>query len=353
MDVPTWAQPPCEMPPTPMPTPRPTRSPTPRPTRRPTPPPPPTRRPTSRPTPTPPPPTILPVCDLRVAPWERPPCRLVLPPCNPLLAPSQQAACQVKETEVPTQSPTMVSLLQSTSNGGCGSNGCEECEGDCDSDADCVGDLVCFQRTAFEFVRGCGGGGTGGENVFRVCSVPSILSSVVCWVPFEFDCSSEIFIAISHPFSSCGFSFSVPTPALSGWDYCAKELPPCDSFPEETSCTDGDARCASWASGGECQRNPSYMNTSCAKSCSICTPTERPPCRTAAPTMAPTLPLCDTTIPPWERPPCVDPLPPCQTNMELWEQAPCTPHWSVPLRPGQNPVLPSRSGGIGDSEDAW
>ena len=224
---------------------------------------------------------------------------------------------------------------------GCLGRGCLECEGDCDSDADCVGDLVCFQRTAFEFVRGCGGGGTGGENVFRVCSVPSILSSVVCWVPFEFDCSSEIFIAISHPFSSCGFSFSVPTPALSGWDYCAKELPPCDSFPEETSCTDGDARCASWASGGECQRNPSYMNTSCAKSCSICTPTERPPCRTAAPTMAPTLPLCDTTIPPWERPPCVDPLPPCQTNMELWEQAPCTPHWSEPLRPGEKPVLPS------------
>ena len=296
MDVPLYAQPPCEKPPTPVPTQRPT---TPIPTATPTLPPPPT---TSRPTPTPPPPTALPVCDLSVAPWNRPPCRLVLSPCNPLIPQSQQTACQVRETAVPTRAPTTsaptaaptASLLVSTGSDGCGSGGCEECEGQCEFDSDCAGDLVCFQRKALEHVRGCGSGGR------------------------------------------------------EGWDYCAKPLPPCDGFPEEAACTDRDQRCASWASGGECQRNPPYMNASCARSCARCSPTPRPPCSTAAPTLAPTssptgqLPLCDMAKAPWERPRCVEPLPPCNSSMQLWEQAPCTPHWSEPLRPGEKPVLPSK-----------
>ena len=32
-----------------------------------------------------------------------------------------------------------------------------ECEGDCDNDGDCAGDLVCFQRNGLESVPGCAG----------------------------------------------------------------------------------------------------------------------------------------------------------------------------------------------------
>lgn len=39
------------------------------------------------------------------------------------------------------------------------------CDGDCDRDADCAGDLECFERDGSESVPGCdGGGGTIGED---------------------------------------------------------------------------------------------------------------------------------------------------------------------------------------------
>ena len=40
---------------------------------------------------------------------------------------------------------------------GCGDALCGQCQGDCDSDGDCQGNLVCFQRTAYEAVPGCSG----------------------------------------------------------------------------------------------------------------------------------------------------------------------------------------------------
>ena len=33
------------------------------------------------------------------------------------------------------------------------------CEGECDSDLECMGDLVCFERTGFDNVPGCQGEG--------------------------------------------------------------------------------------------------------------------------------------------------------------------------------------------------
>lgn len=36
-------------------------------------------------------------------------------------------------------------------------------------------------------------------------------------------------------------------------------------------CTDDNADCASWASSGQCDLNPSYMYASCRKSCGKCT----------------------------------------------------------------------------------
>ena len=36
------------------------------------------------------------------------------------------------------------------------------------------------------------------------------------------------------------------------------------------SCTDKSQHCNYWARNGECQKNPSYMNESCRKSCNLC-----------------------------------------------------------------------------------
>ena len=35
---------------------------------------------------------------------------------------------------------------------------CDECQGDCDEDADCMAGLVCFQREDGESIPGCAGG---------------------------------------------------------------------------------------------------------------------------------------------------------------------------------------------------
>lgn len=44
----------------------------------------------------------------------------------------------------------------------------EACQGDCDTDDDCVGDLVCFQRKGLEPVPGCTGTGVSGTDYWCV-----------------------------------------------------------------------------------------------------------------------------------------------------------------------------------------
>ena len=48
-------------------------------------------------------------------------------------------------------------------NGDC-AGGCDECEGDCDNDDQCKGDLYCFKRDDFEDVPGCLGRGVRGKD---------------------------------------------------------------------------------------------------------------------------------------------------------------------------------------------
>ena len=38
------------------------------------------------------------------------------------------------------------------------------CEGDCDNNSECAGDLYCFQRSANEVVPGCVGAGVRGKD---------------------------------------------------------------------------------------------------------------------------------------------------------------------------------------------
>ena len=52
------------------------------------------------------------------------------------------------------------------------------CEGDCDSDSDCSGNLLCFQRKASQPVPGCSVGGTGDVNAYDYCYDPEALITV-------------------------------------------------------------------------------------------------------------------------------------------------------------------------------
>jgi hypothetical protein len=52
---------------------------------------------------------------------------------------------------------------------------CKECEGDCDRDEDCEGDLICMQRDGLERVSGCMGAG-GSTDMYGkdICVKPDI-----------------------------------------------------------------------------------------------------------------------------------------------------------------------------------
>merc|ERR1712018_1119440 len=41
------------------------------------------------------------------------------------------------------------------------------------------------------------------------------------------------------------------------------------------ACSDSNPHCASWASQGECKKNPGFMDTNCAKSCGKCESTDK------------------------------------------------------------------------------
>ena len=61
-----------------------------------------------------------------------------------------------------------------------GSSPCNTCQGDCVNDADCMGEFLCFKRSANETVPGCFGPGSEGKNY---CYDPTSSAVVVSGVP--------------------------------------------------------------------------------------------------------------------------------------------------------------------------
>ena len=45
---------------------------------------------------------------------------------------------------------------------------------------------------------------------------------------------------------------------------------PAESAPPTVACVDSNTRCADWAKGGECTRNPQFRRSSCRQSCDLC-----------------------------------------------------------------------------------
>lgn len=79
------------------------------------------------------------------------------------------------KTSQPTVSPTSIGIssdddpsdsnvLTILSTKDCGKNECRHCQGDCDADSDCKGELRCFFRSGFKPVPGCQGEGVANKD---------------------------------------------------------------------------------------------------------------------------------------------------------------------------------------------
>eukprot|EP00560_Eucampia_antarctica_P003610 CAMPEP_0197840098 /NCGR_PEP_ID=MMETSP1437-20131217/45406_1 /TAXON_ID=49252 ORGANISM="Eucampia antarctica, Strain CCMP1452" /NCGR_SAMPLE_ID=MMETSP1437 /ASSEMBLY_ACC=CAM_ASM_001096 /LENGTH=622 /DNA_ID=CAMNT_0043449649 /DNA_START=116 /DNA_END=1985 /DNA_ORIENTATION=+ len=78
-------------------------------------------------------------------------------------------------TDAPVVLPTVKSLVYVSPE--CEQdNQCNECEGDCDQNGDCAGDLICFQRSGFTTVPGCSGSGIENKDY---CILPNQDNSLV------------------------------------------------------------------------------------------------------------------------------------------------------------------------------
>ena len=108
------------------------------------------------------------------------------PTTTPVPAPVEIAGDEDDEDASPTLAPvsTITMPLLTVVRPSCNENNtCTMCAGDCDSDADCRGDLACFQRDEFDFteVPGCSGKGESRipERMLIICilSVKTIMHS--------------------------------------------------------------------------------------------------------------------------------------------------------------------------------
>lgn len=129
-----------------------------------------TPRPTPRPTPSPVrtnEPTRRPVNTVTPIPTREPTIR---PSEFPTMRPSTRRPTTPSPTDKPNNFPDLVVL---------GNDGDQdvfplaECEGDCDNDDDCAGNLVCFKRDQFENIPGCSGRGESGTD-YCIVSDPEI-----------------------------------------------------------------------------------------------------------------------------------------------------------------------------------
>ena len=109
---------------------------------------------------------------------------------------------------------------------------CKLCEGDCDNDSDCEGNLICAQRSGFEAVDGCSGeGGT-----------RDMESKDVCVNPQAPDTQPPTPVPTPDPTSPTTYIQNVGNPCSVGFGggACQECTGDCDS---DSDC-DGDLRCA-------------------------------------------------------------------------------------------------------------
>lgn len=118
----------------------------------------------------------------------------------------------------PTSSPALVlSQLQYLGRNVCNiSAPCQRCNGDCDSDDDCSGELICFQRSTGDSsqVPGCEVGGLG-----------DITGGDYCFDPTHFDGSPVVSATTAVPTSTSAEVSSMPLLRWRGTEGCTPESP--------------------------------------------------------------------------------------------------------------------------------
>ena len=112
------------------------------------------------------------------------------PSVNPTSVPSSIPSSSLAPSNAPTITPLHFGGWSYCT----ASNPCGQCQGDCDGDAECQGDMVCHQRDRDEAVPfGCGGTPVSGVDY---CVEPSKLGNQLKFVDFEY-CN------ISNPCGKC------------------------------------------------------------------------------------------------------------------------------------------------------
>ena len=89
-----------------------------------------------------------------------------------------------------SSSPSPPPVLISTSLR-CSPEGCDRCEGDCDSDSECKAGLHCFQRNAWESLPGCSGDGLRAWDYctpYRSVPVYTLMNEELSWSDANADC---------------------------------------------------------------------------------------------------------------------------------------------------------------------
>ena len=92
---------------------------------------------------------------------------------------------------------------------------------------------------------------------FATCVADAHLRDSLCTLPF-------MDAAFKRGFRAKLDGMILPDVAQR-WARTVPRYPPCDDDPKVEAC-------ASWATSGECDRNPGFMKSSCPKSCDACPP---------------------------------------------------------------------------------
>lgn len=88
--------------------------------------------------------------------------------CDASVSDVQAEACAGKDIKLAVAGPNLKNLGADADQKG----KLELCQGDCDTDDGCAGNLQCFQRDGFTIPPGCSGGGGVGEEIYDYCYDP-------------------------------------------------------------------------------------------------------------------------------------------------------------------------------------
>jgi uncharacterized protein (DUF1800 family) len=101
--------------------------------------------------------------------------------------------------EFPSGNRKTDSALQWKGKSGCSVvKPCDKCSGDCDSDKECKGALLCFQRSGVDQVSGCQSGGTKDHHSQDYCYDPAPIGSL----EYTFTCSKPTQVSFKASFAA-------------------------------------------------------------------------------------------------------------------------------------------------------